>query len=200
MSKKKQEGVRVVKGKDPKKDPGPGMARIQHKGPEKSKAQSKGGERSQRPGVRLKKKFPGRPKPDQKRRPKPGRDEKPDQLKKTTRPGASKDGGKKKKVTREIPDELKVKPEDLKIPAGMLLVSFSGWIAEKRDDIRCLATKKEEEDFEKLFNAWIDFRLPVLIKFAPDIAVLVPLVCYMRRISTLPQKKAKAHDTTKDSE
>jgi len=191
MSPDKKESFRLVPGQKSAKA-GPTV-------PSKSDPGQADKDKSQKPSVILKKKLPGGTAKAQKaRRPKPGRGKSArPATQKGPRPGFSKDAKRKPKDTaKEIPEKLlQMKPEDIKIPVGILMISLTGIIAEKRHDERCLATKKEVQWWEDLFNAWIDYRLPVLMKYAPDLALLVPWVAYFQRISTLPARKTVKHDT-----
>lgn len=103
---------------------------------------------------------------------------------------------------KEPPPELLAVtgPADLKIPIGILFLNVSATIAERRGDPRCVALPKEVDDFERLFNAWVDYRLPFLVQFAPDFAMLIPVVAYIRRISTLPPRSRPAAESKNESE
>ena len=103
----------------------------------------------------------------------------------------------KKKRKRRKTKKKGVELSDIKIPLALLVLSLTEAIGGK-----WTATEKEAVDIENGFNTWVELRLPILQKFAPELVLLIPIGNYLfPRTFRKPipeEKKTKIEKDKKD--
>ena len=79
-----------------------------------------------------------------------------------------------KKKRKRKPKKKGLELSDIKIPLGLLVMTITDGIGGK-----WVATNKELKDIEDGFNMWVELRLPILQKFAPELVLLIPIANYL---------------------
>jgi len=81
----------------------------------------------------------------------------------------------------------KLNLEDVELPIAILLINLSQSIATARNDTRWTMTQIEAEQIQDGLKNWIEYRLPMLEKFYPEICLFVPISIYLLRVANSPK-------------